>query len=285
MSLKTPEELIYAITRKPKEVIDTIQMLGDEYLSTTRETLVANNKISTLHLRNAMLLSKLEEVEEERKKLISLKNDFESKFDTLLSRINFRYDKNIQESKMFQVSGNKYDKVLYIKEITRIHYTDTLVYYLQEILKTLYGVPVRLVVMEPPYAYAKASMYPRCKPHFDLTYNDVYEEDIFMAGFQPNLMQDILKNSSSVNYLIILDRSGYAIPHVYGENVEIIYCVSDIKDMEGQAIPMDRVISYSDTTMTIPFIPGFDTLSIEERMRRYSSMEITKKLIELIERR
>ena len=285
MTLKTPEELLYALEKKPKEIIDTIQMLGNEYLATSYETLVANNKVATLHLQNATLQSKLRSVQDEKRALIELKNDYESKFNTLVSRINFKYNKAINPDTMFQVTGNKYDKILYIKEITRVHYTDTLVYYLQELLKTLYNVPVRLVVIEPPYAYGRAAMYPNCKPHFDLLYSDVYKEDIFMAGLQPELMQDILRNASSVNYLIILDRSGYAVPHVRGDNVEIVYCVSDSKDVTDSTIPADRIISYSEVTMNIPFIPGFDFLSVEEKMKKYSSMKIVKKLIELIERR
>ena len=285
LNLRNPEELLYALEKKPKEIMDTIKMLCNEYMSAASETLIANNKVATLHLQNATLQSKLQSVKNEKKSLIAIKNDYESKFNTLLSRINFKYSKAIDPDTMFQVVGNKYDKILYIKEITRVHYTDTLVYYLQELLRTLYNVPVRFVVIEPPYAYGRAYMYPNCKPHYDLIYNDVYKEDIFMAGLQPNLMEDILRNPSSVNYLIILDRSGYAVPHVRGDGVEIVYCVSDVNDIPDNTIPADRIISYSEGTMNIPYIPGFHLLSTEDKLKKYSSMKIVKKLVELIERR
>lgn len=285
LSLRSTSELIYALEKKPKEILDTIRMLCEEHLNTTYETLVANNKVATLHLQNAALQNRLNSLESARKELVEVKNDYESKFNTLLSRINFKYGKTVVGDSLFQVTGSRYDKILYIKEITRIHYTDTLVYYLQEILKTLYGVPVRLVVIEPPYAYSRSSMYPSCKPHFDLTYGDVYKEDIFMAGIQENLMQDILRNPASMNYLIILDRSDYSVPHVYGDGVEIVYCVSDLKDIQGTATPIDRVISYSQDTMNIPYIMGFDSLGAEDKMKKYSSMDIMKSLIDLLERR
>ena len=285
MSLKTVEELIFSIENKPKEIIDTIQMLCREYLSTSYETLVANNKVATLHLQNTSLQSKLDAVLDDRHELIEVKNSYESKFNTLVSRINFKYNKTVSPESLFQVTGSRYDKILYIKEITRVHYTDTLVYYLQEILKTLYSVPTRLVVIEPPYAYSRAALYPNCKPHFDLTYSDVYKEDIFMAGLQSNLMEDILNNSAAMNYLLVLDRSGYGAPHIRGEGVEIVYCVSDLKDATTLSLPTDRLISYSSTTMNIPFIERFDSLSMEERIAKYSSMPVMKSLIELIERR
>lgn len=285
-SFTSIDELIYAIERKPKEFMHILRVLCDNYINTYTEALLANNKIATLHLQNSSLLSQIESIEKERQNLTEVKNDYEAKFNTLLSRINFRYEKDVKGSTMFQVRGNRYDKILYIKEITRVHYTDTLIYYLQELLKSLYEVPVRLVVIEPPYAYGRAKYYPMCKPHFDLTYNDVRSENIFMAGMQAGLMENILKNSSSVNYLIILDRSGYAVPHVLGDNVEVVYCVSDTNDIDvGDKIPADRIISYSETTMNIPFIPGFNYLSVEEKINKYSSMTIIQKLIELIERR
>jgi hypothetical protein len=284
-SINSMEQFMYILHSKPKETIDTIRSLCDYYLGITSETLVANDKISTLHLQNTHLQKKYQDVKEDYDKLMDIKNEYEAKLRTLVSRINFRYNKDLNQDTMFHVEGNSYDKILYVKEITRVHFTDTLLYYLQEILKTFYGVPARFVVIEPYYAYNNVKMYDNCKPHYELTYSDVYKENIFMAGLQPRLMEDILNNPLNVNYLIILDRSGYKNPYVSGDNVETVYCASDLDDAETYHVPMDRVISYSESSMYIPFIAGFSILSTEARIQRYSSMEIMKKLLDLIERK
>ena len=159
-----------------------------------------------------------------------------------------------------------------------------MLYYLQEILKTLYNEPVRTVVLAPFYSHKNARLYPRYKPHWELTYRDVMCEDVYMAGLQPNLMADILKDGNHSSYLIILDRSCCDAPFVAGKNVETVYITSDINDLEPQ-IPLDQVISYESNTMNIQHIVDFTTKSPELCIQDYSNMEVIKNLIELIERR
>ena len=55
--------------------------------------------------------------------------------------------------------------------------------------------------------------------------------------------------------------------------------------LEYTNIPKDRIISYSGETLNIPHIVNFDVLTPEDKMQKYSSMNITKSLLELIERR
>ena len=66
------------------------------------------------------------------------------------------------------LSKNNYDKVIYIKEITRVQYIDTLVYYLKEILRVLYSMPTRLVVIESYYGSGCPRLYPKLTPHYAL---------------------------------------------------------------------------------------------------------------------
>ena len=183
---------------------------------------------------------------------------------------------------MLIANSNNYNHILYIKELSRVHYTDTLVYYLQEILKTLYGVPVRTVVIEPYYSYGREAMYPDLAPHWKLKYEDVYGGNIFMAGYQPKLMKDILQNANHVNYLIVLDRAGYRYPHIDCPNTTVVYTASDLTDVPPE-IDIDKVISYSDRSMYIPYIEDFDKLSPEDKIQKYSSMDVTKELINYLE--
>lgn len=103
-----------------------------------------------------------------------------------------------------------------------------------------------------------------------------------MSGYQPKLMTDILKNSNHVHYLIILDRGGYHVPHVSGGNVSTVYTASDVKDVPKN-VSMKDVITYEEATLNIPYIEGFDEMSPEIKIQKYSSMPIMKGLISMLE--
>ena len=283
--LRTREDFINALCFREKDILDTVSMLCDYYRSSQKDSIAASNKIATLHLMLSRAEKSLEDKDKDYKNLLDVRNEYEMKLKTLVDRINYNYDKDVNSNSLTQVTGHRYEKVLYIKEITRINYTDTLIYYLQESLKVMYNVPCRLLVIEPFYAYKNCKLYDRCKPSYDLTKQDVYSNDIVMAGFQPNLVTDIIHNPSHMHYLIILDRGGYAVPHIYGKNIDLIYTVSDLKDLEKLEITADNdhIISYSEDTLNIPYIDNFDEISIEEKMRLYTSMDITQKLISLLE--
>lgn len=283
-SLESLPEFIYTLESQPEETIKLIHELCNQYLGTYNETLVANSRVSSLHMQNSKLIKELTEQKESYSQLQNEYNTVFSKFHQLVSRINYSYDKNVDEKTMLEVDGCAYDKVLYIKEVTRVHYTDTFVYYLQEILKTLYGVPARLLVIEPFYAYNRAKMYPTLTPHWELKYSDVYESDIFMAGFQPKVAKDIMQNSSAYNYLIVLDRDGLAKPHFVHEKVEPLYTVSDLKDAP-EGVDPTRIITYNGEHLAIDFIKGFNSMSNEDKIKAYSSMPMMKSVIDLMERR
>lgn len=281
-SLKDTSEFIYALEKNPRDMFSILHELCLFYTNAYSETLEANNKVSTQHLKIATLQRKLEDKTRAYDELMDINKETEKRLHILVSRINYQYGHNINMDTLIDAVGNRYDKVLYIKEISRVHYMDTFIYYLQEILRTLYRVPCRLVVMEPFYAYDRVDLYPDIKPSWDLTTEDVYSSDILMAGYQPQLMEDILKNSSNIRYLVILDRVGSFKLHVHGDNVENLWCVSDINDI-GNFKYMDRVISYSTETLNVPHIPNFDSKTNEEKVGLYSSMPIMKTVINLLE--
>lgn len=283
-SYNTIEEVIYQLQAHPRDMMGVLKMLCSNYMDTYTETLVANNKVSSLQLQNSELTRKLREAEEHCQKLLREKSLVDAQLGTLVGRINYSYEKGIDATQFLQIEGkSRYTKILYIKERTRVRYVDTLLYYLKEILRTLYGVPAREVVIGPYYAYGGIKMYPGLEPSYDLTYTQLCKSDIYMPGFQPGVMSDILKNPSNVEYLIILDRGGYDVPHVLGGDVEYIYTVSDRKD-SYDGVGARRTISYSHDTLYIPYIQGFEELSVEERMVRYSSMSIMKQLIGILEK-
>lgn len=284
-SYSSVEEILFQFQAHPREMMEVIKMLCANYMDTYTETLVANNKVSALQLQNSELIKKLEDANANYQRLLGDKSMLEAQLGTLVGRINYSYEKDIDPSQFLQIEGkSRFTRILYIKERTRVRYVDTLLYYFKEILKTLYGVPAREVVIGPYYSYGGVKLYPGLQPSFDLSYSQLYQSDIYMPGFQPGVMADILKNPSNVEYLIILDRGGFEVPHVMGDDVEYIYTMSDLSD-NFDHIDFRRIISYSHDTLYIPYIEGFEGLSVEDRMVRYSSMKIIKHLIELLERR
>lgn len=280
MLYTTPDAFIYALEHNPSRIISTVQELCKSYIGVHEEASIANAKISNMLVQIDDLQRQLKYAKQDHSKLAEAHNDTESKLHALVSRVNFRYEKTVNPDTMFLSKHNSYKHILYIKEITRVHYTDTLMYYLQQILRTLYSMPVRMVVIEPYYAYGSAERYPDFAPHWELSYRDVYSGDILMAGYQPKLMNDILCNSNHINYLIVLDRGGYSVPHIEGKNVSVVYCASDKKDLPENCA---NAITYSDETMYIPYVEGFDEMSPEKKLQIYSSMPIVQKLTNLLE--
>lgn len=278
-------DIIYQLEAHPKEMMATIKMLCKAYTGTYSETLVANNKVSSLQLQVTELQRKLNEEQQAYQSLLMDKQLVESKLGMLVGRINYSYEKDIDPSQFIQIEGkSRYTKILYIKERVRVRYVDTLIYYLKEILRILYGCPVREVVIAPYYAYEGARMYPNLEPSYDLTYDKVYKSDIYMPGFQPSVMEDILRNPSNVEYLIVLDRGGMGFSHILGDGVEYVYTMSDPQDNYDN-LPPSRIISYFHETLHIPYIEDFDRLASEDKMQKYSSMQVTKFLIHLLEGR
>lgn len=284
-SYSSVEEVIYQLQAHPKELMGVIKLLCSNYMHTYTETLVANNKVSSLQLQNSELQRKLSDIEDDFRRLLNEKATVDAKLNMLVGRINYSYEKDIDSTQFLQIEErNRYSKILYIKERTRVRYVDTLLYYLQEILKTLYNMPARLVVIGPYYSYGGIKLYPGLQPSYDLSYAQLFSSDIYMPGFQPTVMGDILKNPSNVEYLIVLDRGGFDVPHILGDHVEYMYTMSDVVD-NYDGIDNKRIISYSHDTLYIPYIEWFETLSTEEKMRKYSSMEIMHHLVELLEQR
>lgn len=276
------DALSYALETRPTYILQTIHSLRKYFIESHDEQSIANNKMASLLVQITDLERALAESERKRNDLIEANQELNAKLHALVSRTNFRYEKTIDPDKLFIADKNNYNHILYIKEITRVHYVDTLVYYLQEIMRTMYGIPMRSIVIEPYYAYGRAELYPGYQPHWELTYNDVYSGNIFMAGYQPKVMQAVLQNANRVNFMIVLDRGGYKFPHIQGKNVSLIYTASDLKDVPD-TLPTDQIITYSEDTLNIPYIEDFENLSPEDRVLKYSSMPTVKSLIQLLE--
>lgn len=279
-----PEEYSDLLCTYPKEFLDAMKFLLRDESMHQKELLNASGDVSRLQAiideyanDKADLAHKLD-VEQENKFFV------QTKLSTLVNRINFQYNADVDEKTMFVQNEHKYDKILYFKEITRVQYMDSFIYYLKEILKVLYSMPARLLVIEGYYASGKERLYPGLVPHHKLTEEDVLSNDVLMLGMQPKLMHDILQNPSNISILIVLDRAGFISPHIRGKNIEYFYTASDRSDIPDN-VPNSRIISYKDDTLFIPMIDGYDKLDDGQRISKYSSLEIVKNIISMVEGR
>lgn len=278
---KTLEELMTLISYYPNEVYDTIKRITGTIETHKEKFLEYSAQISELQNRNLNLTAEKEELEK-RLELQQLSDEsLKSRHNILVSRINYQYGINYNADKTFVVDENSFDKIIYIKEVTRVQYIDTFIYYLREILKIIYGMPTRTVVIESYYADSKPPLYPDLKPHYELNHEDILSGNILMLGMQPKIMTDVLKNASNISFLIVLDRAGYSEPHITGENVEYFFTASDIHDLP-ETFDKTRIISYDDSTLSIPFIDRFNELDTSNKMALYSSFPITKSIIDLL---
>lgn len=282
---RTPDEMRILMAKYPVEFMDTVKDLVQKEFKRSDELLSASATVSQLHSVIDSLKKENDNLAYQLEIEQMNKAQYQSRLDSLVNRINYQYGKHIDKDKLFRVDSNSYDKIIYIKEISRVQYTDSLVYYLGEILKILYSMPARRLVVEGFYAHGKTNLYPRYAPYYACTENDVLSGDIMMLGMQPNMMRDILKNPSRVSILIVLDRSGYSIPYIEGDNVEYFYTASDKNDVPIN-IPDDRIISYmdEDNSLFIPYFNGFDELDMNEKITAYSTSTIIKRIVDLIER-
>ncbi len=282
--INDPEEYSDLLCTYPKEFLDAMKFLLRDESMHQKELLNASGDVSRLQAiideyanDKADLAHKLD-VEQENKFFV------QTKLSTLVNRINFQYNADVDEKTMFVQNEHKYDKILYFKEITRVQYMDSFIYYLKEILKVLYSMPARLLVIEGYYASGKERLYPGLVPHHKLTEEDVLSNDVLMLGMQPKLMHDILQNPSNISILIVLDRAGFISPHIRGKNIEYFYTASDRSDIPDN-VPNSRIISYKDDTLFIPMIDGYDKLDDGQRISKYSSLEIVKNIISMVEGR
>lgn len=278
---RTLEELMTLISYYPNEVYDTIKSITSNIEEHKEQFLGYSAQISELQNRNLSLTQEAEELMRQLELQQLTDESIKSRLNILISRINYQYGINYNADKTFVVDKNSYDKVIYIKEITRVQYIDTFIYFLREILKVIYGMPTRTVVIESYYADAKVPLYKDLKPHYELTHEDVLSGNILMLGMQPKIMTDVLKNASNISFLIVLDRAGYSEPHITGDNVEYLFTASDMNDVPD-TIDKSRVISYDENNLSIPYIERFDELDMTNKMALYSSFPITKSIVDLL---
>lgn len=283
-SLQRFEDLVSFCFSNRDKVLHSIKEMNLILKERFNKEFEYSHKLNNLAMQIIDLKNKLEIQETNIEQMKFNYNELRTQFDIITSRIKFRYKKRFEENSLLQISNNNnsFKKILYVKEISRVKYVDSLLFQLSEILKSLYKEPVRIIVIEPIGSYDRTSLYCNFKSHIDLTVRDVISSNIHMAGFQSELMLDILKNPENMSFLIILDRNLWHSPHVKCNNLVLIHTSSDINDVD-ESLTSPTIISYEDNTLHIPHIENFNSLSDEEKIQKYSSLHCMKHILKLLE--
>lgn len=281
------DKFLEYVLHNKNEMFNMFKFMCSKNRALYMDSLAYSNKLNTLQLELEEANEVIENLHSRNNSLTEIVKSHEASLELISSQVKYKTGKEIDLSllKSIDASNNSYFKILYIKEVTRVKYIDTFIDTLMTILEITYSLPVRLVVMESTFSYRKSSLYPKCKSFLNLKYRDIQKSNIFMAGFNKKLMNDILLNPERIPYLIVLDRTGLEAPVIYADNIVNVFTVSDLKDLDEDTIKKENVISYSDSTMYIPHINDYDTLSQEEILSKYSGMKITKDIFNLLERR
>lgn len=275
-----PRDFLHIMSHQPKEFIDTVKGYASTIQESTNNALLLSSRISEMQRTTRELIATNEELKKQVNDEQTNKLYYQTQFDNLVARINHTYTTRMNTNANV-IKFNSYDKIIYFKEISRVRYFDTFMYYLQQIIVTLFSMPCRFLVIEPYGANGKITQYPRHIPHHTLTTNDVISGDILMMGFQPKLAENIARNGSHISILLVLDRDGSTDIHFEGKNVEVMFVGSDPMELVG--LPRDRCISYPNAGChCIPEIADFYNYNATERLSLYSSMSLMQSIIRLI---
>lgn len=279
------DDFLAYVMANPSLSMSFLRELLNNYNQNTMEMLSLRNKIETLILENSGLSDRLERKDKAIETMEASYNELFAKHGSLVQKINYQY--NIpydgEGETGFRQSVINFDKVLYIKEVTRVKYTDTLLYYLQNIMNTVHEKHTRYIVIEPFGANSAINLYPNHTPTSRLTHYALRHEDILMIGYQTDIMMSILQNTARHGFLIILDRSHSDHIYVQGDKVRPIYTFSDMEDRETLNIPLSNTLSYSNQTKHIPYIEGFKDMSAQEKLVVYSELAVLKEMIVALE--
>lgn len=279
------DDLLAYVMANPSLSMSFLRELLENYNQNTMETLSLRNKIETLILENSGLADTLDKKDKTIESMEASYNDLFAQHGSLVQKINYQY--NIpydgEGETGFRQHVTNFDKVLYVKEVSRVKYTDTLLYYVQNIMNTVHKKHTRYVIIEPFGANKTTKLYPNHVPTSRLTHSALRYDDILMVGYQTDIMMSILQNTAKHGFLIILDRSRADYIYIQGEKVRPIYAFSDFADSELLGVPISNVLSYSHRSKYIPHIEGFQNMRAQEKLVAYSELPVLKELITALE--
>jgi hypothetical protein len=280
------EDMVSYILSNPKNSMEFMNTLLDQYHKSTLDKWSLSNKMSSLQLENQSLNEKVVAYEKQLNLAIDRNQVLIDRYNELIAKINYQYSIPYEDigNSGFAPEVISYRKVLYIKEISPVKYTQSLIYYIQQIMNTLNSSHTRCLVIERPGAFQMANnLFSNFVPHNRLTHGDLKYSDIIMVGYQKDIMSSIILNTAQHEYLIIWDRTGSDNIYLRNDKVKPVYTMSDLQDNFNYQYPLSNILSYSSQSLHINYIDDFDNMSAQDKIRYYSEMDTVKKLIHTLE--
>jgi len=279
------QNLIFYILSNPNESMNFVRELLKEYKKSNIDSWALSNKAAALSMENVNLNDKLSDAEKRYKALSKSYNKLKFRHDELIRKINFKYCVPYEEkgNEGFKPAVLNYDKILYIKEVSAVKYTQTMIYYLQNIMNTVSNKHTRCIVIEKPGAFSLEPLYKCFIPHYRLTHGDLKNSDILMVGYQKDIMLSVLQNTAQNGYLIVWDRTGNDSIYVKNTKVRVLYTMSDLNDNEYFKYPVKNILSYDKSVKHIRYIKDFEKMDAQEKLKAHSSQEIINELIKTLE--
>lgn len=284
LNSRNSKDILMYILANPYESMEFLRELLNEYKRINMNTNAILNKAATLELENKNLMDQLDNVKIHCKESDKKYSLLRQAYDSLISKINTQYFPYEEEGDGgYEPAIIHFEKILYVKEISQVKYTQTMLYYLQNILNTISDNHTRSIIIECPYTYHLEPLYPNFVAHNKLTHGELINSDLLMIGYQKDILLSVLQNTTRNKYLIIWDRTGTENIYVKNQKVRVLYCLSDIKDNEHFHFPETNILCYEESLKHISYIKEFESMGIQEKMAVYSSMPIIKELIAAME--
>lgn len=279
------DNMVSYILSNPNESMRFLRELLLNYKKSNIDSWALSNKVSSLALENKSLNDNLNNAIKHMEETSSAYNKIKRIHDELIKKINLQYNIPYEEegNEGFEPAILNYDKILYIKEISPVKYTQTMIYYLQNIMNTVSIKHTRRLIIERAGSYMLEPLYNDFIPHYKLTHRELKYSDIFMAGYQKDIMLSILQNTALNSYLIIWDKTGTDCIYVKNYKVKLLYTMSDINENKYFKIPDTNILSYDKSVKHISFISNFESMDAQEKLKAYSSQPVIKELIKALE--
>lgn len=275
-----PRDIFDIIGGHPREAYITLKGLAEKVQRSVTESLVISNRISEMQHKIVGLEEEKEHLELQLHEAQQAKNYFQRMFEMLRNRMQHKFLKRIEEDSLNFCLSNNYDRVIYIKEISHLPRTYSLIEALQQIILMLYQTPCRICVIEPYGASLRNYQYPKLKPDTELTTKDIISSDILMVGYHPRVMEGIMHNAVGSSFCIVYDRDGSNIEHVQGSNVTTYYTTSNAEEIDMFGLPRRRTISIpSAGGLYIDDISDYEKKTSSERLTAYSGMKVVQEIL------
>lgn len=279
------EDFLELVMARTDEVVDAVNTLAKVYVDGQNNSLQISRQYATLVDTVGKLEEIIKEKDEDINSLVKSNNIWEQKITTLLNIINGRHNFSMSPEYLVTTRLTEFPKVIYFKEVTHTKYLGSMIHYLKKILDVNLNIKTRVLVLEPISAATTRYKYPELTICSELTLKQAATEDILMIGYYPDLFNNIMRNPSKADLLIILDRT--MVEEVFlADSVvtDYIFCSNNSDYLEPYDIGVGNYVTIENNIedKNIEYIKDFSKLSQDARLTKYSETAIIRRVLSIV---